>query len=348
MVPLANGHDLQALTQQLSILNESVGRTTLYELWPGSFPNGARVFAKAEYSNPSGSHYDRIYTHLFHVHLHEILEQRVDVLVEVSSGNAAASFAWFCRQLGFPCAVMLPKSLPNGFVDHILELNPNADIYFGERSSDYVSGAVMVLRQYMKSAPEHMIRIYPLNHSRDPETLNATEVIANEAIQQLHEKFKVSKLDYYIAACGNGSTIIGPGRVLSAAYDDLRVIGFEPEEAPMVQTYLSSHRYKPSMSGSRHYLFGTGVWGVRFPFLHDQAFGLGQLLKSPDDVLLIDKKRRQKIRQLACQTGGQFGFTSLASIALAFEVSQESRNAGATFLVILYDRGAKYDGLELN
>src|ERR1017187_173389 len=338
---------LQQRLQKLGVLSTSVGRTTLFELWPGVFPNKVRVFAKAKYTNPTGSHYDRVYSHLFRVHLESMLKDRRDIFVEVSSGNAAASFVWFCRQLDLRCAVILPNGLPRGFLDHIIQLNPEAELDETANYEEYVCGAVAVLRKRWQASQKRGTPLHVLNHSRDHETLLATRTIADEAIQQLDAVFGVSELQFYIAACGNGSTIIGPGRALSERYRDLRVIGFEPEQAPVVRTYIEHGIYDPKLRGLRHFLFGTGVWGVKFPFLHDPAYGLRELITDPEDVLLIDKKRDEDIRFLAIRTGGQFGRTSLAAMSLAHELSQKTANRGANMLVLLYDRGAKYDGLEL-
>ncbi len=159
----------QLLRQRLKGLCRAVGKTTLFELWPGCFPNEVRVFAKAEYTNPTGSHYDRIYSHLFEAHLTKFLKGRYDMLVEVSSGNAAASFVWFCRQLEFPCAVNLPRGLPDGFLEHIAQLNPEAEVYFADDESAYVSGAVAVLREQIQTAKQRRIRLHAVNHSRDVE-----------------------------------------------------------------------------------------------------------------------------------------------------------------------------------
>ena len=338
---------LEQRSRKLDQLARSVGNTTLFELWPGFFPNEVRVFAKAEYTNPTGSHYDRIYNHLFGVHLTELLTDRSDLLVEVSSGNAAASFVWFCRQLEFPCAVILPRGLPGGVLDLIGQLNPEAEVYYAENYDEYVSGAVAKLHTYMQNAERRKLRVHVLNHSRDAETLNGTRGIAEETVKQLKSAFGISDLHFYIAACGNGSTIVGPGRVFSESYRNLRVVGFEPEEAPVVRSYLEHGVYQPALGGLRHCLFGTGVWGVRFPFLHDPNYGLRDLLRSSDDVILIDGKRKQDIRTLAARTGGQYGFTSLAAMALAHEFAQNPTNNGANILILLYDRGAKYDGFEI-
>ena len=45
-------------------LESQVGNTPLIELDVHAFSTGSRLFAKAEHTNPTGSHYDRVYLHL--------------------------------------------------------------------------------------------------------------------------------------------------------------------------------------------------------------------------------------------------------------------------------------------
>jgi O-acetylserine dependent cystathionine beta-synthase len=48
-----------------SRLIASTGSTMMLELKNIGTPNGNRIFAKLEYRNPGGSHYDRVYLTLF-------------------------------------------------------------------------------------------------------------------------------------------------------------------------------------------------------------------------------------------------------------------------------------------
>lgn len=242
--------------------------------------------------------------------------------------------------LDFRCEVILPQDLPKSFRDPILQFNPSAQIIDSLNKNEYIKGAVDKLREEIEGNPS----IYCLNHSRDKRTLEATAEIANEVIEQLDSVFGVTQLDYYIVACGNGSTIIGPARRLKETFPGLQVRGFEPKEAPVVSTYLSTTCFD-GITGSRHSLYGTGVWGVQFPFLFEEEHRVREFLPSASHIFQIDEERKQRIRRLVTRTGGQFGFTSLASIAIAEEMA--AREEAKNFLLLLYDRGAKYDGLDL-
>src|SRR3989338_2764675 len=154
------------IQDKLAKQKKKIGSTPLYELFlPGDFPNGNRVFAKAEFINPSGSHYDRIYLKLFEKEQEQLA--KADYAVEVSSGNAGASFAWFCKQVGLKCKVILPEGLPRGFGGNIRRLNPAAQITFSDQ--DYLKGAVRQLREELAQGKKSGKNIYCPNHSRKEE-----------------------------------------------------------------------------------------------------------------------------------------------------------------------------------
>jgi cysteine synthase A len=342
---LPNHDAIQYCREILTRLKQIVGSTPLYELWPGQIPYRNRIFAKAESENPTGSHYDRVYVSLFESKLHQLVQRQYSTLAETSSGNAAASFAWLCAELDLPCTVFLPADLPPSFVDHIRHWNARATVITCTDGQSYLKGVQHDLKRQMVRArqADQNRPMWCLDHSRAPETLKATATIGTEAAAQLRADFGVTRLDYYIAACGNGSTIVGPGVVLRREFPDLRVLGFEPQEAPCVHSYLSGTE-PTAVCGQRHQLYGTGAWGIKFPFLHDQQYNLKTLL-TQQDIVLVDRKRFARISTHRRRTAGRFGFTSMVGLDIALEMAETCREK--TFLLLFYDRGHKYDALDI-
>ena len=163
----------------LDTLAATIGHTPLEDI-SGQVGSRSRAYAKCEFRNPTGSHYDRVYLALFRQFERENKIQRGKThLVEVSSGSAGASFAWFCRQLGYEATVILPMGLPEGFAAHIRRQNPEAQIVTSTHG-DYVKGAIRTLHQLMAKNRDWVC----LDHSRKPETLRGTKQIADEAVEQ--------------------------------------------------------------------------------------------------------------------------------------------------------------------
>jgi cysteine synthase len=274
-----------------------------------------------------------VYLHLFrNLEASGRIKRGLTSLIEVSSGNAGASFAWFCKQLGYPCTVILPKGLPAAFVEHVHECNPDASVVLADEDN-YVLGAVHKLESTLKADR----RLVCLNHSRRSWTLDATEGIAREAVLQLDAR-NVHHLDYYVAACGNGATVVGPGRILKATFPKMKLVVFETARAPVY--YRLSHPLDtstPSTGFRCHSLFGTGAWGVDFPFMQDERYGFSSLV---DDDFLVDEEEVEEAIRLSGDVGVNVGNTSLVALYLVKRLA--SREEGRNFLVLFYDRGDKY------
>jgi cysteine synthase A len=328
------------IARKLFLLQKIIGKTPLYEL---KFPEFGRnrVFVKTEFNNPSGSHYDRIYLELFR----ELLNNNKSssgisensYLMEISSGNAGISFAFFCKYLGFKNAeLILPVGIPLNTIRIIKSVNPELKISqpsYPWRDM-YLHGCVEYLRkEKLKSQP-----IF-LNHSRKGKTLEATKNIAIESIAQLMN-LNIKKIDYFIAACGNGSTIIGPGAILKQKYPSIKIIVFEPKQAPVGYSKKYGTPYNSGNNNPyKHRLYGTGAWGIEFPFIHDDTYGFREIV---DEVILVDDKYIDDSLKLKYKLPFSVGYTSLVGLHIILNYISEKKCQNSVFLTIFYDTGEKY------
>jgi cysteine synthase A len=314
-------------------LSSIIGSTPLYELWPGNLPNGNRVFIKSEFTNPTGSHYDRIYLEIFKNSLG--LFKDYGHLLEVSSGNAGASLAWFCKLFNINCTIILPDCVPNSFIINIIKYNPSVNIDIATNSNQqYIKVAVEKLKIKLH---ENKGKYYIPNHAERKDTLLATEQIGKECITQLKDTYGINKLDFFIAACGNGSTIIGPGKILKDNFPSIKVIVFDDEADPVCYKAKYS-KIKFEGQHRHHKIFGTSSLGIHFPFIHDEEYNFCGLI---DEVQLISEKDLSNAKRLRFKIGYSVGFTSLVSLYLTLDKIQQIKNSN--FLIIFYDCGEKYE-----
>jgi len=223
--------------------------------------------------------------------------------------------------------VILPQRIPELFIDNILRINPEAKIIISELNS-YIHGAIKTLRKKLSENRN----LFCVNHSHWDITISATEQIAIEASQQM-ENHGIKKIDYYIAACGNGSTIVGPGHYLKKRYGT-KVIIFETANAPVAYHILHPEE---QLSFNYHSLFGTGAWGVYFPFLQDQKYGFSSLI---DEDIRITEEDIQSSWKLAEEIKVKVGSTSLVALSVAIRTACSIN--GKNILILFYDKGDKY------
>ncbi len=148
----------------------------------------------------------------------------------------------------------------------------------------------------------------------------------------------INKIDYFVAACGNGSTIIGPGRVLKKNNEETKIIVFEPQEAPV--GYCKKTGEKPTESDHyKHIMYGTGAWGIEFPFIHKDMYGFSNMVEK---VVRITKKEFDEALLLRFKVPWDVGYTSLNALYVVQSIINETKCKNCTFLTIFYDTGEKY------
>lgn len=330
-------------------LEKAIGNTPLV-FYQGEVPNKNTIVIKRECDNPFGSHYDRVYLELFrHFEENKGLQPDSKVL-ETTSGTAGASFAGIGSMLGYECHVAVPEGVDEAIIRVIKE--QGATLY-RTPEKDYVSGFPNFLKHFLPKNPD----FYFLNHSMGKRsgagfsnneiTLNAFETIA-------HEVLKERKVDIYLPAVGNGSTVLGPGRIF--IQHGTQIITFESVQAAVIYEQLFPGRYEERFGikpGSlpRHRLRGTSYQGINFPHI---KHAIEQNMIS-DALLISDSWQDQHYHTLTNredltllphwdQTFSGYedvGRSTRAGIAACLELAKSITKK--TMLILAYDNASRYD-----
>jgi cysteine synthase/molybdopterin converting factor small subunit len=203
-------------------LLQTVGRTPLVELSRLSPEGGARLYAKLEGQNPTGSIKDRIAKTMV-----EAAEASGELepgreLLEPTSGNTGISLAMVAKLKGYPLTCVLPENSTAERV-RMLELY-GAKVVFSP-GSEGSNGAV---RQALRLA-EGDARYFMLNQ------------YANDANPRAHYEGTgaeiaeaVPRVDAFVAGLGTGGTLMGAGERLRESFPDLIVAAAEPFQGDLV------------------------------------------------------------------------------------------------------------------
>jgi cysteine synthase A len=338
-------------------IGRKIGNTKLVA-YKEKVPNGNCIWVKRECDNPFGSHYDRVYLDLFRHH-----ESRGDIkpgakVLETSSGSAGVSFAGIGRMLGYECFIALPaggeKAREKAIRKHLTD---DAHLIFTP-AERYISGFPQFLSSFLPNNRD----IFFLNHSmgpRDPSrkyftnneiALTALEGIASETADEL------VKIDYYVPAVGNGSSVLGPARAFMRSNPQIKTIAFEPFQSAVMFDLLYPGKYTQQFgiepgSLSRHRLPGTSYPGIDFPHIRNSV-ELGLV----SDVLLVsDRKTDSEYRE---KTGrsmdtqlthwdapahgcADLGRTGKAGFNVAMNIARGVSEKN--ILIVGYDKTDRYD-----
>jgi cysteine synthase A len=292
---------------------------------------------KEEYLNPTGSHYDRVFFALLGGLEREDAIHPGQELVETTSGNAGASFAWLCTALGFNPTVLIPEDMPPIRLAHLQALGAKV---VGTPRREYVAGTIQFLRKYLRERKQADSPVYCTNHAESEHSICGMREAGREIVQQLGGQ-GVTDAHYYISALGGGINLRGVAEVLSERWPNLGVIGVEPWAAPDNYIRLFPGRFEETFkippTLSTHELLGIGRWGdtsYRFPHI-EKMLGLLQ-----DIILIRDGEWRDMSVRLRDQEAKHVGHTSAACLAAALQLAETTSRKN--FVIMFYDPAWKY------
>ena len=209
----------QTLTPSLL---QAIGRTPLVELSRLSPQGGARLYAKLEGQNPTGSIKDRIARTMV-----EAAEASGELepgreLIEPTSGNTGISLAMVAKLKGYPLTCVLPENSTPERV-RMLELY-GAKIVFSP-GSEGSNGAVRhALRLAETDSSYFMLNQYA-NEANPRAHYEGTGAEIAEALP---------RVDAFVAGLGTGGTLMGAGERLRESFPEVLVAAAEPFQGDLV------------------------------------------------------------------------------------------------------------------
>ena len=203
-------------------LLQAIGQTPLVDLTRLSPVGGARIYAKLEGHNPTGSIKDRIAKTLV-----ETAEASGELepgreLLEPTSGNTGISLAMVAKLKGYPLTCVLPENSTAERV-RMLELY-GAKIVFSPAAEGSNGAVRLALRMAEDDARSFMLNQYA-NEANPRAHYEGTGVEIAEALP---------RVDALVAGLGTGGTLMGAGERLRESFPDILVAAAEPFQGDLV------------------------------------------------------------------------------------------------------------------
>lgn len=300
-------------------VTELIGRTPLVELSniEKEYKLKARLLAKVEFLNPTGSVKDRAALELIEDAERKGLINQNSVIIEPTSGNTGIGLAAVALAKGYKAMIVMPDSMSPERIK--LMKTYGAEVVLTDGSKG-MAGAIAKAEELLKEIPDSFI----------PDQFN------NKANANAH--FKTTgpeiyedtdgEVDIFVAGIGTGGTITGTGEYLKTQNNNIKIIGVEPEKSPVITKGLSG----------THGIQGIGAGFV--PTVLD--------LNVVDEVLVVsDEDAYNFARLLGNKEGLLVGISSGAALKAAIEKAKLPENEGKTIVVLLPDSGSRYMSTQL-
>ena len=288
---------------------ELIGNTPLLELrgMEKKYQLKARLLAKLEYLNPSGSVKDRAALGMLKDALEKGLIAPGATIVEPTSGNTGIGLAALAASEGFHLILTMPETMS---VErrNILKAY-GAEIVLTDGTQG-MAGAIEKAKELVEQIPGSFL---PGQFENPANARAHFETTGPELWRDTD-----GNIDVFVSAVGSGGTITGTGQYLRQQKPEIRIIAVEPETSPVLS----------GGAAGAHKIQGIGA-GFVPEVLDTEIF---------DEIMTVDNEEPFAMaRELAKTEGILVGISSGAALYAAVQAAARPENEGKTVVVLLPD-----------
>ncbi|MDS1030583.1 cysteine synthase A [Bacillota bacterium LX-D] len=300
-------------------LTDLIGNTPLLELggYGASQKLNAKLLGKLEYFNPAGSVKDRVAYAMIKDAEEKGLINKDTVIIEPTSGNTGVGLAFVASARGYRLILTMPETMSIERRNLLKALGAELVLTPGAQG---MPGAIKKSEELAQEIENSFIP-QQFNNPSNPEAHRQTTAL---------EIWKDTdgKIDIFVAGIGTGGTITGVGEVLKEKNPNIKVVGVEPFDSPV----LSGGQPGP------HRLQGIGA-GFKPKVLN---------LDIVDEIIKVKTEEAYTaVRELAKREGLLVGISSGAAVHAAKELAKREENKEKNIVVLLPDTGERYLSTDL-
>jgi cysteine synthase A len=298
----------------MSVL-DGIGNTPMIELRRVVPRGSARIVAKLEWANPTGSMKDRMAKSAIEAAEADGRLSSGGTVVEYTAGTTGISLAFVCAAKGYPIEIV--------FSDAFSDEKRRTMLAYGARITDVPSDQGKInealIKEMIRTAGEISQRPnhWPCDQLRNHDAVTGYLPLGDEIWEQTD-----GHVDAFVHSVSTAHSIHGVTQALWAKKRAIHIVAVEPEESAVLSG-------KPSGS---HKIEGIGI-GFIPPLWKPELV---------NEILTVSTgEAKAMARRLAREEGVFAGTSTGANVVAAIRVA-ERLGAGATVATLIVDSGLRY------
>ncbi len=300
-------------------ISELVGHTPLLRLNNIEKENSlsAKLIAKIEYLNPAGSVKDRAALEMINDAERTGRLKKGGTIIEPTSGNTGIGLAAIGASRGYKVIITMPDTMSKE--RQLLMTAYGAELVLTDGSLG-MGGAISKAEEIAKAIDGAIIA----GQFSNPANADAHRKTTGPEIWEDTD----GKVDIFVAGIGTGGTITGIGEYLKSKNPNIKIIGAEPYDSPVLSGgKAGAHKLQGIGAGFVPEVLNTSVYDELITVTTEDAYSAG--------------------REIAKREGILVGISSGAALSAAKKIAARSENAGKTVVVLLPDTGDRYLSTEM-
>lgn len=298
---------------------ELVGKTPLLKAYnfKKQFDMRVEIYAKLECFNPAGSVKDRVAVNMLRSAEKKGLISQGATIIEPTSGNTGIGLAAAAVSMGYKAVLVMPETMS---VERQKLLKAyGAEIVLTEGAKGML-GSIEKAKELQRTTPNSFIP----SQFDNPDNPESHVLTTGKEIWDDMD----GEVDIFVACIGTGGTVSGTGKYLKDKNPDVKVIGVEPYDSPLITNGTAGPH---------------GIQGIGANFIPDNLD-----MSVIDEVLTVKTEDAFAMSKAFAKSEGLLvGISSGAALMAAKEIAEKAENVGKKIVVLLPDSGERYMSVNL-
>ena len=301
----------------VSVAEKTVGNTPIVRLQriEEAFGLKAELYAKLEWTNPTGSSKDRAVAFMLKKAEEDGVLSKGGTVIEPTSGNTGIALAALCSVKGYKAVIVMPDNMSEERKRLMRIYGAELVLTDGKLG---MKGAIAKAEELQKQIEGSFI----LGQFENPANSMAHyQTTGPEIDTQMGGRYEV-----FVAGVGTGGTFSGTAKYLKERNQTLKAVAVEPKTSAV-------------LSGGK-----AGAHGL-------QGIGAGFVTSITDTSLIdevvtvSDEEAVTALRKLLEIEGLFVGISSGAALWASVQIAKRDENEGKHIVTIFPDSGAKYSSI---